>query len=129
MYQHDRIISEIGGLLGLSLDFDEEGQCALQFDECLFISFRVWRNDTWLLTGLLLDSLPSELDNFFWKKIIMFNNEMAMENSGNLVYSEDDNAIFLVDTVTDLSNAYAIIAHLENFVNKQEYLICELHRE
>lgn len=129
MYQHDRIISEIGGLLGLSLDFDEEGQCALQFDECLFISFRVWRNDTWLLTGLLLDSLPSELDNFFWKKIIMYNNEMAMENSGNLVYSEDDNAIFLVDTVTDLSNAYAIIAHLENFVNKQEYLICELHRE
>ncbi|BED38119.1 CesT family type III secretion system chaperone [Escherichia coli] len=129
MYQHDQIISEIGGLLGLSLDFDEEGQCALQFDECLFISFRVWRNDTWLLTGLLLDSLPSELDNFFWKKIIMFNNEMAMENSGNLVYSEDDNAIFLVDTVTDLSNAYAIIAHLENFVNKQEYLMCELHRE
>ena len=52
-----------------------------------------------------------------------------MENSGNLVYSEDDNAIFLVDTVTDLSSAYAIIAHLENFVNKQEYLMCELHHE
>lgn len=76
-----------------------------------------------------MDSLPSELDNFFWKKIITFNNEMAMENSGNLVYSEDDNAIFLVDTVTDLSSAYAIIAHLENFVNKQEYLMCELHHE
>ncbi len=46
-----------------------------------------------------------------------------------LVYSENDNAIFLVDTVADLSNAHAIIAHLESFVNKQEYLICELHRE
>ncbi len=33
MYQHERIISEIDEILGLPLDFDEEGQCALQFDE------------------------------------------------------------------------------------------------
>ncbi len=39
MYQHERIISEIGEILGLPLDFDEEGQCALQFDENLFVSF------------------------------------------------------------------------------------------
>ncbi|HAV9130731.1 TPA: chaperone SicP [Escherichia coli] len=129
MYQHERIISEIGEILGLPLDFDEEGQCALQFDKNLFVSFLVWKNDTWLLTGLLLDILPSELSSSFWKKIMVLNSEMAMENSGNLVYSETDNTLLLVDTVTDLSNAYAIIAHLENFVNKQEYIICELHRE
>lgn len=129
MYQHERIISEIGEILGLPLDFDEEGQCALQFDENLFVSFQIWKNDTWLLTGLLLDILPSEPSSSFWKKIMVLNSEMAMENSGNLVYSETDNTLLLVDTVTDLSNAYAIIAHLENFVNKQEYIICELHRE
>ncbi|EFC5138874.1 chaperone SicP [Escherichia coli] len=129
MYQHERIISEIGEILGLPLDFDEEGQCALQFDENLFVSFQVWKNDTWLLTGLLLDMLPSEPSTSFWKKIMVLNSEMAMENSGNLVYSENDNTLLLVDTVTDLSNVHAIIAHLENFVNKQEYIICELHRE
>lgn len=52
-----------------------------------------------------------------------------MENTGNLVYLENDNALLLMDTVTDLSNVDAIIAHLENFVNKQEYPICELYRE
>ena len=129
MYQHERIISEIDEILGLPLDFDEEGQCALQFDENLFVSFQVWKNDTWLLTGLLLDMLPSEPSTSFWKKIMVLNSEMAMENSGNLVYSENDNTLLLVDTVTDLSNVHAIIAHLENFVNKQEYIICELHRE
>lgn len=129
MYQHDRIISETGEILGLPLDFDEEGQCGLQFDENLFVSFQIWKNDTWLLTGLLLNTLPSEPDGAFWKKIMVLNGELAMENAGNLVYSENDNALLLVDTVTDLSNAHAIIAHLENFVNKQEYLMCELHRE
>ncbi|ELH9453246.1 chaperone SicP [Salmonella enterica] len=126
MYQHERIISEAGEILGLSLDFDEEGQCALQFDENLFVSFQIWKNDTWLLTGLLLDALPPEPDNTFWKKIMMLNGELAMENAGNLVYSENDNALLLTDTVTDLSNVHAIIAHLENFVNRQEYLIQEL---
>ncbi|EBU8924202.1 TPA: chaperone SicP [Salmonella enterica subsp. enterica serovar Nima] len=123
MYQHERIISEAGEILGLPLDFDEEGQCALQFDENLFVSFQIWKNDTWLLTGLLLDTLPSEPDNAFWKKIMVLNSELAMENAGNLVYSENDNALLLIDTVTDLSNAYAIVAHLENFVNRQESLI------
>ncbi|EAA9231931.1 chaperone SicP [Salmonella enterica subsp. enterica serovar Give] len=123
MYQHERIISEAGKILGLPLDFDEEGQCALQFDENLFVSFQIWKNDTWLLTGLLLDTLPSEPDNAFWKKIMVLNSELAMENAGNLVYSENDNALLLIDTVTDLSNAYAIVAHLENFVNRQESLI------
>ncbi|AXD36034.1 chaperone SicP [Salmonella enterica subsp. enterica serovar Muenchen] len=123
MYQHDRIISETGEILGLPLDFDEEGQCALQFDENLFVSFQIWKNDTWLLTGLLLDTLPPEPDNAFWKKIMMLNGELAMENAGNLVYSEEDNALLLMDTVTDLSNAHAIISHLENFVNRQESLI------
>lgn len=123
MYQHERIISEAGDILGLPLDFDEEGQCALQFDENLFVSFQIWKNDTWLLTGLLLDTLPPEPDNAFWKKIMMLNGELAMENAGNLVYSENDNALLLTDTVIDLSNVHAIIAHLENFVNRQEYLI------
>lgn len=123
MYQHERIISEAGDILGLPLDFDEEGQCALQFDENLFVSFQIWKNDTWLLTGLLLDTLPPEPDNAFWKKIMMLNGELAMDNAGNLVYSENDNALLLTDTVTDLSNVHAIIAHLESFVNRQEYLI------
>ncbi|EAA4607460.1 chaperone SicP [Salmonella enterica subsp. enterica serovar Oranienburg] len=123
MYQHERIISETGDILGLPLDFDEEGQCALQFDENLFVSFQIWKNDTWLLTGLLLDTLPPEPDNAFWKKIMMLNGELAMDNAGNLVYSENDNALLLTDTVTDLSNVHAIIAHLESFVNRQEYLI------
>ncbi|HEI2837898.1 TPA: hypothetical protein SI654_004853 [Escherichia coli] len=60
---------------------------------------------------------------------MVFNSEMAMGNTGNLVYLENDNALLLMDTVTDLSNVHAIIAHLENFVNKQEYPICELYRE
>ncbi len=51
---------------------------------------------------------------------MVFNSEMAMENTGNLVCLENDNALLLMDTVTDLSNVHAIIAHLENFVNKQE---------
>ncbi|ECC3679953.1 chaperone SicP, partial [Salmonella enterica subsp. enterica] len=54
---------------------------------------------------------------------MMLNGELAMENAGNLVYSEEDNALLLMDTVTDLSNAHAIISHLENFVNRQESLI------
>ena len=45
---------------------------------------------------------------------MVFNSEMAMENTGNLVYLENDNALLLMDTVTDLSNVHAIIAHLEN---------------
>ena len=65
----------------------------------------------------------------FLEKIMVFNSEMAMENTGNLVCLENDNALLLMDTVTDLSNVHAIIAHLEIFVNKQEYPICELYRE
>ncbi len=85
----------------------------------------------WLLTGLFLDMLPSEPWQLFLEKIMVFNSEMAMENTGNLVCLENDNALLLMDTVTDLSNVHAIIAHLENFVNKQGilYVNCIVNKE
>lgn len=124
MYQYERIISEIGGILGLPSDFDEEG--------CVPYSLiRISDMEEWYVVA---DRFISGYVAFwtwqlFLEKIMVFNSEMAMENTGNLVYLENDNALLLMDTVTDLSNVHAIIAHLENFVNKQEYPICELYRE
>ena len=124
MYQYERIISEIGGILGLPSDFDEEG--------CVPYSLiRISDMEEWYVVA---DRFISGYVAFwtwqlFLEKIMVFNSEMAMENTGNLVCLENDNALLLMDTVTDLSNVHAIIAHLEIFVNKQEYPICELYRE
>ena len=124
MYQYERIISEIGGILGLPSDFDEEG--------CVPYSLiRISDMEEWYVVA---DRFISGYVAFwtwqlFLEKIMVFNSEMTMENTGNLVCLENDNALLLMDTVTDLSNVHAIIAHLENFVNKQEYPICELYRE
>ena len=129
MDRHNIIIAEVGDVLGLPLNFDEEGICALQFDETLLVSLHVWENDSWLLTGVLSESLPAEMGEAFWKRVLSCNGELARENAGSIVYSDGSGSLLLTDTITELSNVHAIVARLERFVNRQEYLISELQRE
>lgn len=126
MYQYERIISEIGGILGLPSDFDEEG--------CVPYSLiRISDMEEWYVVA---DRFISGYVAFwtwqlFLEKIMVFNSEMAMENTGNLVYLENDNALLLMDTVTDLSNVHAIIAHLENLWISRSilYVNCIVNKE
>lgn len=129
MDRNNIIISEVGDMLGLPLNFDEEGICALQFDDTLLVSLQVWENDSWLLTGILSESLPAEMGEAFWKKVLSCNGELAWKHAGSIVYSDESGSLLLTDTITELSNVHAIVAHLELFVNSQEYLIRELQRE
>ncbi|EBH8768130.1 CesT family type III secretion system chaperone [Salmonella enterica] len=125
MSRDESILEEIGSVLGLTLNFDEEGQCLLLFDQELFVSLSIWNDNTWFLSGVLLDSLPVEMGESFWRKVMMLNCGVARDNIGNIVYSDDDNVLLLMDTITELSNVHAIIAHLERFVNRLEVLINE----
>ncbi|HFW3352382.1 TPA: CesT family type III secretion system chaperone [Salmonella enterica subsp. enterica serovar Eastbourne] len=126
MSRDESILEEIGSVLGLSLNFDEEGQCSLVFDQDLFVSLSIWKDNSWFLSGLLLNSLPVEMGESFWRKVMILNCGVARDNAGNIVYSDDDNVLLLMDTITELSNAHAIISHLERFVNQLEFLIKEL---
>ncbi|EAA7635382.1 hypothetical protein HQS73_003584 [Salmonella enterica] len=58
-----------------------------------------------------------------------YNEELALKNSGSIVYSNEFGSLLLVDKITKLSNAHAIVAHLEKFVNYHKHLICELQWE
>ncbi|HAG1892143.1 TPA: chaperone SicP [Salmonella enterica] len=125
MSRDESILKEIGRVLGVTLNFDEDGQCSLLFDQELFVSLSIWNDNTWFLSGLLLDSLPVEMGESFWRKVMILNCGVARDNVGNIVYSDDDNVLLLMDTITELSNVHAIIAHLERFVNRLEVLIKE----
>lgn len=125
MSRDESILEEIGRVLGVTLNFDEDGQCSLLFDQELFVSLSIWNDNTWFLSGLLLDSLPVEMGESFWRKVMILNCGVARDNVGNIVYSDDDNVLLLMDTITELSNVHAIIAHLERFVNRLEVLIKE----
>ncbi|HCZ4708592.1 TPA: CesT family type III secretion system chaperone [Salmonella enterica subsp. enterica serovar Saintpaul str. CFSAN004144] len=129
MNRDDIVISEVGDALGLPLHFDEEGVCGLQFDETLFLSLAVWGSGRWLLTGVLLENLPTQMGEEFWKRVLSYNEGLAREHAGSIVYSNESSSILLMDTITELSNAHAVVAHLEKFVNHQEFLMCELQRK
>ncbi|EAA7635108.1 chaperone SicP [Salmonella enterica] len=122
MYTHEQLLSEVGNILDLTLEFDENEQCMLQFDDSFVISIKINR-DVWLLTGILLNSLPSVCGEGFWRKIMTINVELAINNFGHLSYSDEDNMLLLMYTIMNLNTAHSVTGHLEKFVNLQEKLI------
>ncbi|EDS3841730.1 chaperone SicP [Salmonella enterica] len=127
MYSHEQLISDVGNTLGLPLEFDENEQCMLQFDDCFIVSIKA-NGDVWLLTGILLNSLPPACGEEFWRNTMAINVELAIHNAGQLSYSDEDSALLLMYNIIELNNAHSVITHLEKFVNQQEQLIERLQR-
>ncbi|EJF5298647.1 chaperone SicP, partial [Salmonella enterica] len=109
-----------GEKLGLPLTFDDNNQCLLLLDTDIFMSIEA-KDDIWLLNGMIIPLSPVCGDSI-WRQIMVINGELAANNEGTLAYIDAAETLLLINTITDLTNAYHIISQLESFVNQQEAL-------
>ncbi len=115
------LIGELGQQMGLGdLSLDEQGFCALRFDEKLVINLQYWADDEQLL--LFADLGPSAIGVQLYSNLLRANLFWRATLGATLSLSEDDppHVILALQQPWQPLDAAQLNASLERFVNTVE---------
>lgn len=97
MMSDSSLLKELGEQIGIDLEFDENNQCLLRFDENMWISIH-GATDGYVFYGMLGD-FPDQEENTFWKGVLSINKELADLGEGAIALEDSTDSLLLIKKI------------------------------
>ncbi|AOJ73485.1 MULTISPECIES: chaperone SicP [Burkholderia] len=121
MNAHTELLNALSKATGVTLGFDEKGQCFLLLDEQLMISIRD-RSDALVLYGMV-GEFPPHAPADFWRRMLVVNLDLSESGSG-LGLDDEAGAVMLIERIATANlESREFVDALAVFASRLEGLI------